>query len=221
MTSVSERLYLITDRRVCGGTEGLVARLSAALRGAPRGSVIVQLREKDLETGALIALGLRIRALCTESGARLLVNRRADVARAISAEGVHLPDVGGDVAAARAALGGNGLIAASTHTPGRAATQSMAGADLIVLGPMWETLSKAGPGAPAPLGPESLSEAASLMSGPTRLFALGGVDTAARAREAIRAGAHGVAAIRGVLAVDDPGAAAAALVAAVEETRGW
>ena len=87
------------------------------------------------------------------------------------------------------------------------------------LGPVWPTPSKAYPGAPAAIGPSPLGEAARALRGRGRLFALGGVEDEGRARAAVQAGAHAVAVIRAVLAAEDPGAASAALCAAVEGAR--
>lgn len=203
MAPVAERLLLITDRRL-GDMPAQVAR---ALAGVPRGVALVQLREKDLEGRALYELARAVRAITTQAGARLVINDRVDVALAVGADGVHLPEDGLSVADARALLGAGRLVGASTHAAATARARLAEGADLVTLGPIWETPSKAGMG--APLGTAALAG----LAGAAGVFALGGIDGPPRAREARQAGAHGIAVIRGVFAAADPGRAAAGLVA--------
>ena len=204
-----ERVYLITERRAVPGGD-LVAGIAAALVGAPAGSVLVQLREKELSTRALVELAHRVVRVCHEQGARLLISDRVDVALAVGADGVHLPGGGLDVAAARALLPAGALVGVSTHAPAEASAAGRAGADLVTLSPIWDS-----PGKGAPLGAAALAQGAAGAS----LFALGGLDGAARAAIAVDAGAHGVAVIRAVFGAPDPGAATAALARAVRSAR--
>jgi thiamine-phosphate pyrophosphorylase len=216
------RLYLITDQRAAGDRD-LAAVVEAVLAGVPAGALLVQLRAAELGAGALLALARRLRAVTAARGALLLVNDRLDVALAAGADGVHLPERGLDVAAVRAVAGPDFLVGVSRHSAGDAAAAARAGVDLVVCGPVWPTPSK--PGA-VPLGLDALAQAAagvaaSEVEGHARgrrahLFALGGVDTPERARAARAAGAHGVASIRAFCAAGDPGAAAAAMYAAVD-----
>ncbi|HWN67399.1 MAG TPA: thiamine phosphate synthase [Haliangium sp.] len=213
------RLYLITDQRAAGDRD-LDDVVEAALAAVPAGAMLIQLRARDLGAGDLLALARRLRAITARRGALLLVNDRLDVALAAGADGVHLPERGLDVAAVRAVAGPDFLVGVSRHSAGDAAAAARAGADLIVCGPVWPTPSK--PGA-VPLGVEALAEAAAGVAAgvapgrSARLFALGGVDTPARARAARAAGAHGVASIRALCAAEDPGAAAASMFAAVAD----
>jgi thiamine-phosphate pyrophosphorylase len=196
-------LCLITDRRLAPGGD-LVARLRRALAALPPGSALVQVREKDLGARALLALVTDVLAL----GARVLVNDRVDVALAAGpGVGVQLPEDGMAVAEARALLGREAPIGASVHGAEAAAARAADGADLVLLAPIWDT---PGPGKAPPLGPGALAAARAALDArglPAALFALGGID-AARAAEARTAGADGVAAIRAVMAADDPGAGA-------------
>ena len=184
---------IVTDRRLAPGGD-VVAQVAAALAGAPPGSTLVQLREKDLGGRALVALARALVAL----GAPVLVNDRADVALAAAAAGVHLPEEGMDVASARALLGPGALVGRSVHTVEDAARCD---ADVVVLGPVWET-----PGKRA-CGIDALRAAAALRP----VWAIGGID-ATRAAEARAAGAAGVAVIRAIMTASDPAAAARALV---------
>jgi thiamine-phosphate pyrophosphorylase len=209
---------MITDQHAAGGRD-LAGVVEAALAGVPAGAMLIQLRARELGDGALLALARRLRAITAGRGALLLVNDRLDVALAAGADGVHLPEHGLDVAAVRAVAGPGFLVGVSRHSAAGAAAAARAGADLIVCGPVWPTPSK--PGAVS-LGVDALAEAAAgVAAGPpgrgAHLFALGGVDTPERARAARTAGAHGIANIRAFCAAADPGAAAAAMYAAVAD----
>jgi thiamine-phosphate pyrophosphorylase len=203
------RLYVITDRRATGGRD-LIEVIAAVVAAVPPGAVMVQVREKDLSARALFELVIALRAVTVARGCALLVNDRLDVALAAGADGVHLPERGMDVAAARGVAGPGMIIGASTHGPGAAAAAARAGADVIVCGPVWDTPSKAGYG--PPLGLDALARAARGVAGSgSLLYALGGATTPGRARQARQAGAYGVAGIRAFMAAADPGDAAARL----------
>jgi len=214
------RLYLVTDRHATAG-RALTDVVRAALAAAPHeaaGDVAVQLREKDLDGRALTALAHELRALTRAAGAALYINDRVDVALAVGADGVHLGGRAlspGDVARVAPAL----AVAVSTHT--RAEVEAAARSPNVrfaVFGPVWDTPSKRPYG--PPVGLDALRQAAAVG---LPLLALGGV-TPVRVTEARAAGAAGVACIRAICSVDDPGAALAALLQAVDgalETVGW
>lgn len=195
-------LYVVSDRRLAGD---LIAVITAIVHAVPPGAAAVQLREKDLDARTLCALARRLLDVCRPRRCPLLVNDRLDVALAVGADGVHLPEYGLDVATVRQLAGPDLLIGASTHSAERASSRLREGADLVVLGPIWTTPSKARYG--DPLGPDALRQSA--RPAPA-LFAIGGIEGPDRAREAIQAGADGVAAIRAFMADPDPGGAARA-----------
>jgi thiamine-phosphate pyrophosphorylase len=198
------RVVLVTDRRAVSDLESAV---NAALGALPRGSVAVQLREKDVAGAALLAVARRLRPLCRARAAPLFVNDRADVALAAGADGVHLPSAGLPVSVARELLGPGRLVGISCHSAGEAAAAHRAGADFAFFGPVWET-----PGKNA-RGEAALVEAVRAAAIP--VFAIGGV-TAPRAVRARAAGAHGVACIRSVLGAADAARAAADLWRALQ-----
>lgn len=171
-------MVAVTDRRQMGDSATTFGEaIERAVHGCPPGSVLVQVREKDLDGAALLEL-VQIARRYT----RVMVNDRVDVALAAGAAGVHLPEDGLSVAEARAMF--SGLIGVSRHAP-----DASTGADLIQLGPIWATPSK--PGRP-PLGVEALRAP----HGAAKLVAVGGIDTPDRARAAAMAGADAVAVIR-------------------------
>ncbi len=214
MSRVDFRLYVVTDRRAAEAAgRSLPALLDAALSRAERRAarVAVQLREKDLQGGALFALARELRAVTRDHGARLLVNDRLDVALAAEADGVHLPANGLPADAARRLLAAVGLIGVSTHSAAEVAAAKVKGADFVLLGPIYDTLSKRRYG--APLGLTPLASAAAAAGLP--VFAIGGI-TPERVAEVRAAGAHGVACVGAVMSAADPAAAVDAILDALE-----
>ncbi len=171
------RVVAITDRRLMGQTPDDFGRaIETAVRGCPPGTVLVQVREKDLDGEAFLELVQIARRY-----ARVIVNERVDVALAAPAIAIHLPERGISVDDARQVF--SGIVGVSRHAPDPACT-----ADLVQLGPIFDTPSK--PGVPA------LGLAALGTPHRAKLVAVGGIDTPDRAREAARAGADAVALIR-------------------------
>jgi thiamine-phosphate pyrophosphorylase len=202
---------IVTDRRLVSGA-AMLERLAAMLEVVSGAGAIVQVREKDLDGAALLALARDVVTVARPHGAAVLINDRLDVALAAGADGVHLPETGLTIADARrvaAACGRSIVVGCSRHSAAGAAEAARAGADLVVLGPVWATPSKAG--LLAPLGPGALTDARAAMPSVVALVAIGGIETAARAAVARQAGATAVAAIRALWTAEDPAAAARAL----------
>ena len=196
-----ERLLIVTDRRLARGGD-LIALLAGALASVRPGTVLVQLREKDLSARSLYELAVAVVGVAHPAGARVVINDRLDIALAAGADGIHLPESGLSVADVRRVAASPALlVGASVHAPEGALRR--VGADYLVAGPIWDA-----PGKPA-VGVSALAEIIAAASAP--VFAIGGIDVE-RADVAIGAGAHGVAAIRAVMEAEDPGAEVAALV---------
>lgn len=205
--STIPRLLWITDRRHCRGRslsevcESFLA--GAADCGLPVG---VLLREKDLPGRDLYDHASRLRAITRAHGATLLISGRADVAHAVDADGVHLPQNDLPAPVARELLAER-LLGVSCHSNDEAARAVRGGADYITFGPVFDTPSKRvyGP----PVGLEALTAVAAACSVP--VLALGGI-TKDRAAVVQDAGAYGIACISAIAAAPDPADAAAGLV---------
>jgi len=199
-------LYLVTDRRLVPDGD-LPRALATSLEGADAGArVAVQLREKDLSGRELEDLARALVPICAGAGALLLVNDRADVARAVGANGVHLPTDGLPPAEVRG-WWPDAVIGCSAHSLDEVRAARDGGADFATFGPVWETPSKAvyGP----PVGLEALGGAAALG---LPLLAIGGI-TRDRVAPALAAGATGIACIRAVLGAADLAEAVRGLLA--------
>lgn len=191
---------LVTDRRRLAGRE-LVDVVEQAVDG---GVSMVQLREKDLPAGELLALARRLRGV-TAGRALLLINDRVDVALLCGADGVHLGEQGLPVAAVRAWLPPGMLVGRSVHGVQAARQAEQEGADYLLLGTLFP--SRSHPEAD-PVGLERLREVAARVAPP--VLGIGGIG-AEQAAACRAAGAAGVAVIDAIHAAGDPLAAARAL----------
>lgn len=180
-------LCYITDRRALA-PEPLERRIAAAIDA---GIGLIQIREKDLPTRELLALAAAAAEQARGTRSRIIVNDRLDVAIAARAAGVHLGGQSLPVGAARWAAPQGFLIGVSCHSLEEAVAADAAGANYILLGPVFETPSKIrfGP----PLGLERLCAITEKVKTP--VLALGGV-TPDRVRACLAHGAAGVAGIR-------------------------
>lgn len=200
------RLYLCTGLR-----PDLAEFADAALRG---GVGVIQLREKGLEAQPELAALEVLAEACARHGALLAVNDRADVARTVGADVLHLGQDDLPVPLARRIVGDDMAIGRSTHDLAQArAAADEPGVDYFCTGPCWPTPTK--PGRPAPgLG---LVRATAALAPSRPWFAIGGIDRN-RVAEVTAAGADRVVVVRAVTEATDPEAAARDLLAALGHT---
>lgn len=181
--------------------------LLSALRGGAR---LIQLREKSLSPREVLSLAHRAQKLCEVYGAQLLINGRADIARAAHVAGLHLPENDLSARDARLTIGEHALCGVSVHSPETARRALEEGADYLVFGPIFLTASHP---ESTGVGLEGLREIVAISSRP--VFAIGGVD-ASNARECIEVGAHGVAVLSAVWRDENIEATVRELVPSVE-----
>lgn len=152
---------------------------------------LIQLREKHLRPRVLFELTVQAAQITRKSETRLLVNDRADIARAAGAAGVHLTtrSLGADVV--RRTFGPDFLIGASTHSLAEARAARDSTADFAVFGPVFTTASKETYGAP-----QGLAKLAVVVRelAPFPIIALGGIDLD-NLKACSEAGASGIAGI--------------------------
>jgi thiamine-phosphate diphosphorylase len=187
MSEPRVRIMLVTDRRRCASPLPEIAR-----EAARAGLDDLQVREKDLSARDLLVLVREVVAAVRDTAVRVLVNGRPDVALAAGAHGVQLPEEGLPVAEVKRAFPGL-VVGASRHSAAGVRAAADEGADFVVLGPLFATPGKE----ERALGTAAFAAAAQAVRVP--VYAIGGID-ASHAREALDAGAHGLALLRPFLA---------------------
>src|SRR3989475_5317167 len=220
--ALPQRLYLTLDPAVAGFRlrppapdaprrvpfPALVELVTTALTTGVR---LFQLRMKTPHTGEFYDLAAQFCALVRAGGGTFIVNDRADVAKGVGADGVHLGQEDLPLADARKIMGPDKLIGISTHNLRQAVEAEAGGADYIGFGPIFPTSTK---GHPDPVvGLAGLREVRAKVRLP--IVAIGGITTK-NVREVVAAGADCVAVISAVLAAPDPGKAMAELVKGIE-----
>jgi thiamine-phosphate pyrophosphorylase len=168
---------------------------------AADGIDLIQLREKNLDAGALFALAEAALQTLREmrSSTKLLINTRADVAIAACAHGVHLTADPDELTPqqVRELFTHAGLpapiVSVSCHTPSDIARARHNAADLILFGPVFEKRIK-GQLLSAGAGLEALVFACAIAQH-VPVLALGGI-TPQNSAVCLASGAAGVAGIR-------------------------
>ena len=195
------RLYLVCEPR----PEAFLRAVLAA------GVDIVQLRAKHASDDEVLAAAESFRRCCSEAGGLFVVNDRPDLAVAAGADGVHVGQDDGPIAAARAVVGPDLVVGRSTHEPAQLA--ACAGADYVAVGPVHATPTK--PGRPA-TGIEYVRHAAAHAPPGLPWFAIGGID-ATNVAAIGAAGAQRIVVVRAIAEASDPEAAARTLRAAIAQ----
>jgi len=184
----NSQLYYITDRKQIP-SRTLDACIAPAIAA---GVDWVQIREKDLPTRSLLALTeAAVKNARRQARTRVIVNDRLDVALAANAQGVHLGRRSMPVDLVRRLTPREFVVGVSCHSLEEALAGQAAGADYLLLGPIFATPSKLPYG--PPLGLVNLRAVTSQVSIP--VFALGGI-TLDRAALCYQNGAAGIAGIR-------------------------
>ena len=184
------------------GVDGLRARADAAVRG---GATMIQLRLKQVDPRELLVVARALVSLPVP----IIVNDRADVALAAGAAGVHVGVGDVPARALREIVPPGFIIGASVSSDEEAARA--AGADYVGIGPVFATTST--PDTSVALGLAEFTRLATRAALPA--VAIGGINPA-NCRDALGAGASGVAVIRAIFAAADPERAARELSSATE-----
>jgi thiamine-phosphate pyrophosphorylase len=181
------RLCYITDRNSLG-PRPLLPLIREAVEA---GIELIQIREKDLPTRALLQLVESAVGAAKGRATRIVVNDRLDIALAAGAHGVHLGTQSIPPQAVREKVSEGFLVGVSCHSREDVLAAEATGADYVVLGPIFATPSKVAYG--PPLGLDTLRQTAGIARIP--ILALGGINVE-RVRACLDAGAAGIAGIR-------------------------
>ncbi|MCM3881719.1 MAG: thiamine phosphate synthase [Vicinamibacterales bacterium] len=184
-------ICLVTDRHRLAASRPSVDLAAFVGAAAAAGVDVIQIRERDLDAGALTHLVRGCLAAAHGTPARIVVNDRADVAIAAGAHGVHLRGDSVSTDRVRELLPPEAIVGRSVHSVEDAICAAGSGrADYLILGTMFPSASK--PGLQRLTTMTGLTAASASISIP--VVAIGGI-TVERLVEVARAGAGGVAAI--------------------------
>ena len=167
-----------------------IALANACVRGGAR---LIQLRAKDDTGTALLALADRLVIAAQPSGARIVINDRADIALMAGAAGVHVGQEDVPVEAMRRVVGASAIVGLSTHTREQIDLALATSASYIAVGPIFETNTK--DTGYAARGLDLIAYAAGRGK---PVVAIGGI-TLERAAQVVAAGASGLAVITDLL----------------------
>ena len=187
------RIWIITDP---DHPDGPIAPLRQALADCPRGLVGIQLRAPAASDRELTRWGRELRTMTERTGCALTINRRADIAKIVSADGVHLPERGLPPSILRTRWPELPMIGTSRHDGAGHSDAGRDGAHYAFLSPVFDV-----PGKGEPIGLEGFRAAIDGVGIPT--YALGGM-TADAVRPVLDAGGHGVAIRRAIYRSAEP-----------------
>ncbi|MGO1944539.1 MAG: thiamine phosphate synthase [Ancrocorticia sp.] len=220
LAGIDARLYLVTDTAQCESAGRSVAE--TVYEAVAGGAGIVQVRDKDLDDAGFYSLTREvIAAVAAAMGGSgryvpVVVNDRVNVARRLLDEGipihVHIGQSDTTPARVRALLGPGPLIGLSaSNTAQFAAARASGAVDLLGIGPVYDTSTKAD--APGGLGAEHLGELVAQAGLPA--VGIGGI-THDRAAEIRDCGLIGMCVVSAICMAEDPRRAAAELLAAFD-----
>lgn len=195
MRDFSLKLYLVTDRPLCKG-RSLEWVVEESLKG---GATLVQLREKECDTGEFINLAVRLKKILSKYNVPLLINDRVDVALAADADGVHIGQSDMPYEMARKILGPDKIIGLSIESIEEAKKANDIDVDYIAVSPVYLTSTKTDTS--KALGLEGVREISRISGHP--VCGIGGMNRETSGA-VIRAGADGVAVISAIVSADDP-----------------
>ena len=184
------RLIAITDTTLLPA-DALLLRARLLCELCQPGSVMVQLRDRELSIRERLSLGQQLIDVTREFDQIFCVNDRLDLARVLDADALHLGENSVCANDVREREGNRLWLTRASHEPLSCAAQ---GADAVLLSPILAQRKGA-----AVLGLGAIATAC--MSSNAPVYALGGV-SADSAASCVAAGASGVAVIGAWLATD-------------------
>ena len=193
--SADWKLYAILDL-------GYVAepdRVATTLKLIAGGADVLQLRAKGRDIGEIRDVAKEIFPICRATGVPFIINDYPELSAELDADGVHIGQDDGPLAAAREIIGSGKIIGRSTHSLAQARAALDEGFDYIGFGPLFPTPTKLGrPG----IGLADISVMQSDVGSKIPAFCIGGIKRA-NLPEVIAAGARRVVIVSDLLTADD------------------
>lgn len=195
MRKESLKLYLVTDRPLCGGRD-LMWVVGQAVKG---GVTMVQLREKNLCTKDFVELAKELKSILSPIHIPLIINDRIDIALATDADGVHIGQSDMPYEDARRLLGPDKIIGLSVEKFDEINEANTMNVDYIGVSPVFATGTKKDTA--TPFGLEGLAKAVQLSKHP--VVGIGGIN-ASNAADVMTCGADGIAVVSAIVSAINP-----------------
>lgn len=209
-------LYVVCDDDVCVRAGWTLTDFAKAALDA--GARILQIRAKHASGRTLLEMSRRVIEVARASGALVVVNDRADIARMAGAGGVHVGQDDLLPSSVRRMVGPEAVVGLSTHTLDQVERGCDEPVEYLAIGPVFPTLTK--DSVSAAVGLEGVEGAASIADAHAMpVIAIGGM-TLDRAPAVIRAGASGVAVVSDLFIAGDPAARIKAYLKALASPHG-
>lgn len=187
------QLYGILDLSYVESSEaGKVAR--QMIEG---GVDLIQLRAKGRPSAQIAQIAAELHGLTAERAVPLIINDHPEIARIVSAEGVHVGQDDPAIIEVRQVAGPNCVVGKSTHSVEQAIRAFDEGADYIGFGPIFATPTK--PDYP-PIGLKEIQKVHEAVRVP--IFCIGGI-TLDNLPEVMEAGARRVVIVSALLQAND------------------
>jgi thiamine-phosphate pyrophosphorylase len=203
-------LYLVLDPLLCRDL-GMVETTRAAVAG---GATIIQLRDKEASTTAMIETGRALKRILHGTNIRLIVNDDVEAAIAVGADGLHIGQEDMNAADARRMIGPDMILGLSVETEALASSIDVRVVDYAGIGPVFATPTK--PDHKQPIGFDGLARIIRLCPVPS--VAIGGLK-AEHAASVYSTGADGLAVVSAICGQPDPQAATSIIAKAIKEAR--
>jgi thiamine-phosphate pyrophosphorylase len=193
--SAGWKLYAILDL----GYVAQADRVVTALKLIAGGADLLQLRAKGHDMEGIRDVAKEILPICRAAGVPFIINDYPELAAELDADGVHVGQDDGPLAAAREMIGSGKIIGRSTHSLVQAGAALDEGFDYIGFGPLFPTPTKLGrPG----IGLADISAMQSDVGAKIPAFCIGGIKRA-NLPEVVAAGARRVVIVSDLLTAGD------------------
>lgn len=169
---------------------GLVDNVEFAEKLLRAGVKVIQYRNKDETDEIFVENAKKVKELCAQYGAALIVNDRYQLVKEIGADGVHVGLQDARVEKVRRELGDNFVVGLSVKTVEDAKEGKESGVDYVCVSPIFDTPNKEEKG----VGLEVLRDIARELGEDMPVLVIGGI-TEKNLSEVVEAGAEGVAMI--------------------------
>ncbi len=193
--SADWRLYAILDLGYVAESD----RVATALKLIAGGADVLQLRAKGHDIGEIRDVAKEILPICRAAAVPFIINDYPELAAELDADGVHIGQDDGPLAAAREVVGSGKIIGRSTHSLAQARAALDEGFDYIGFGPLFPTPTKLGRSG---IGLADIAAMQSDVGSRIPAYCIGGIKRA-NLPEVIAAGARRVVIVSDLLTAED------------------